>query len=444
MASVRNPAPADKASPEPAYLPGFGNEHASEALPGALPEGRFAPQKCPYGLYAEKFSSTSFTTARAQNRRTWLYRIRPSVTHGDFAPTDSGLIRSAPITEVAAPPNQMRWDPFPFPEKPADFVEGLITLAANGDVRLQQGMGVHVYLATRSMEDRYFYDADGELLLVPQEGRLDVATECGVLAAAPGEILVIPRGMKFRVRLPDGRARGYVCENYGAPLVLPERGPVGSDGFANDRDFLSPAAAFEDREGAFELVCKFAGNLFRADLSHSPLDVVAWVGNSVPYKYELSRFNVMGSVSYDHPDPSIYTVLTSPSDTPGTANVDFVIFPPRWMVAEDTFRPPWYHRNVMSEFMGLVHGTYDAKPQGFLPGGASLHNCMSAHGPDGEAFEAASRTALRPVKMENTLAFMFESRYVIHPTRFALESPQRQRGYVACWQGLEKHFTGTG
>jgi homogentisate 1,2-dioxygenase len=445
MASVMKdntrPRPGELAAP--ATLSGFGNEHASEALPGALPQGRFSPQRCPYGLYAEKFSSTSFTAARAYNRRTWFYRIRPSVAQGDFAPLDPGLLRNGPIIECAAPPNQLRWDPIPIPAQPTDFVAGLITLAANGNAAMQAGIGIHVYVANRPMQDRFFYDADGELLLVPQQGRLDLHTECGVLALAPGEIAVIPRGMKFRVVLPDGSARGYVCENYGAPFVLPERGPVGSDGFANNRDFQAPVAAFEDRAGSFELVCKFGGGLHRAALDRSPLDVVAWIGNSVPYKYDLSRFNVMGTVSYDHPDPSIFTVLTSASDTPGVANVDFVIFPPRWMVAEDTFRPPWYHRNVMSEFMGLIHGVYDAKPQGFQPGGASLHNCMAAHGPDAEAFENATRADLEPVHYDNTMAFMFESRYLIHPTRYALDCPQRQRDYVACWEGLQRHFSGT-
>ena len=425
------------------YQSGFGNELESEALAGALPRGRFSPQKCPNGLYAEKFSTTAFTVARAANRRTWLYRIRPSVVQGDFRPIDAGAVRSAPITEVEAPPNQMRWDPFPIPDTPADFVDGLVTLGANGSVLMQAGIGVHVYLANRSMEERFFYNADGEFLIVPQQGRLRAHTECGVVEAAPGEICVIPRGMKFRIVLPDGPSRGYVCENYGAPFTLPERGPVGSDGFANDRDFLSPVAAYEEREGQFELRCKFGGNLFACDIGHSPLDVVAWTGNSVPYKYALSRFNTMGTVSYDHPDPSIYTVLTSPSDTPGVANADFVIFPPRWMVAEDTFRPPWYHRNVMSEFMGLIRGQYDAKPEGFIPGGASLHNCMSAHGPDADAFEAASGAKLKPAKYEDTMAFMFESRYVIQPTLYAVEAPERQRNYVHCWSTIPKQFSGS-
>ena len=423
------------------YLAGFGNEHSSEALSGALPIGRFSPQKCPYGLYAEKFSSTAFTAPRADNRRTWFYRIRPSVLQGDFRRIDNGLIRSGPITEIDTPPNQLRWDPFPVPRQPLDFIDGLITLAANGNLNTQAGLGIHIYLANQSMHERFFYNADGELLIVPQQGRLLVHTECGVLAVGPGEICLLPRGIKFRVVLPDGPSRGYIAENYGVSLVLPERGPVGSDGYSNQRDFMAPVAAYEDREGDFELICKFAGNLFACDMQHSPLDVVAWAGNSTPYKYDLQRFNTMGSVSYDHPDPSIYTVLTSPSDTPGVANMDFVIFPERWMVAEDTFRPPWYHRNIMSEFMGLIHGVYDAKPEGFLPGGASLHNCMSAHGPDPDSFESASNAELKPHKYEATLAFMFESRYLIQPTRYALEAVQRQKNYIACWQGLKKHFS---
>ena len=422
------------------YSSGFGNEHSSEALPGALPIGQFSPQKCPYGLYAEKFSSTAFTAPRASNRRTWFYRIRPSVVQGNFQSIDNGMIRSGPITEIQTPPNQLRWDPFPIPDEPIDFIDGLITVAANGDVNTQAGIGIHMYLANQSMQDRFFYNADGELLIVPQQGRLKVHTECGILEVKAGEICLIPRGMKFRVVLPDGPSRGYIAENYGAAFVLPERGPVGSDGYSNQRDFMAPVAAYEEREGDFQLVCKFGGNLFATEIKHSPLDVVAWVGNSTPYKYDLHRFNTINTVSYDHPDPSIFTVLTSPSDTPGVANMDFVIFPERWMVAENTFRPPWYHRNIMSEFMGLIYGTYDAKLEGFLPGGASLHNCMSAHGPDADSFTGASAVELKPERYEATLAFMFESRYVIQPTKYALEGSQRQKDYIACWQGLEKHF----
>ncbi len=424
------------------YQGGFGNQHQSEALPGALPIGRNTPQRAPYGLYAEKLSGTAFTVARSHNRRTWFYRIRPSVQHGAFSRIDNGLLRSAPHNEAEIPAAQLRWSPFDIADTPADFVDGLVTLGSNGDLSTQTGIGIHLYLANQSMQSRFFCNADGELLLVAQQGRLRVHTECGVLQAAPGEIIVVPRGMKFRVVLPDGASRGYVCENYGAPFTLPERGPVGSDGFSNERDFLSPVAAFEDREGDFQLTLKFAGNLFSAKLTHSPLDAVAWHGNYAPYKYDLARFNVMGSVSFDHPDPSIFTVLTSQSDTPGVANADFVIFPPRWMVAEDTFRPPWFHRNVMSEFMGLVHGTYDAKAEGFLPGGCSLHNCMLPHGPDSAVFEKASNASLSPAYLGDTMAFMFESRFLIAPTKHALEHSALQADYANCWSKFNKHFTG--
>ncbi|MFT5110916.1 MAG: homogentisate 1,2-dioxygenase [Parasphingorhabdus sp.] len=422
------------------YLSGFANEHESEAVEGALPQGQFSPQQVPLGLYAEKLSSSAFTVPRHINRRSWFYRIRPSVVQSRFEPTLQGLIRSAPVQEMPPVPNQTRWNPFSPPTNATDFVDGLTTIAANGSAELQVGVAIHMYLCNESMLDRFFYNSDGELLIVPQLGRFRAHTECGVLEVCAGEILVIPRGMKFRVVLPDGESRGYVAENYGASLTLPERGLVGSDGFANDRDFLAPVAAFEDREGDFELVCKFGGNLHRSSIGHSPLDIVAWVGTSFPYKYDLARFNVMGSVSYDHPDPSIYTVLTSSSDTPGVANLDFVVFPPRWIVAENTFRPPWFHRNIMSEFMGLIHGVYDGKQEGFLPGGASLHNCMSAHGPDADVFEKASKADLSPQQSQNTLAFMFESRYPFRMTDYGWNNEARQHDYVDCWKNLKRQY----
>jgi homogentisate 1,2-dioxygenase len=426
----------------PRYLSGFGNEHATEALPGTLPAGQNAPQRPTRGLYTEQISGTPFTAARAENRRSWLYRIRPSAMHPPLRRIDNGLIRSASFDEIAPPPNRLRWAPLPFLDTPADFIDGLVTIGGNGDVSERIGVGVHIYRATKPMQHRVFYDADGELLIVPQIGRLLLVTELGVIEAGPGEIAMIPRGIKFRVELPDGRARGYVCENYGALFRLPELGPIGANGLANARDFRTPPAAFEDSEELCQVVAKFEGNLWAADLDHSPLDVVAWHGNYAPYAYDLARFNTIGTVSFDHPDPSIFTVLTSPSDTPGTANCDFVIFPPRWLVAEHTFRPPWFHRNYMNEFMGLVRGVYDAKAEGFAPGGASLHNCMSAHGPDRTTFEKAVAAELSPQKIENTLAFMFETRLVIRPTRFALETPALQRDYDSCWAGFEKLFKG--
>ena len=427
-------------SSELRYLHGFGNEHETEALSGALPVGQFNPQQAPMGLYAEQFSSTAFTAPRHMNRRTWLYRIRPSVVQGDYQCLPPSLLRCGPITEVPPTPDQMRWDALSFPSGSSDFIDSLVTMAANGQQQMHTGSAIHIYRASQDMTKRFFYNADGELLIVPQQGAIIARTEMGSLHAAPGEILVIPRGVKFQVRLPEGKAMGYICENYGAPFVLPERGPVGANGYANDRDFHYPVACFEDIDGDFQLVAKFGGNLFTCQLDHSPLDVVAWVGTTAPYKYDLLRFNVINTVSFDHPDPSIFTVLTSPSDTPGVANVDFVIFPPRWMVAEHTFRPPWYHRNVMSEFMGLIRGVYDAKEEGFVPGGASLHNCMSPHGPEAAAFEKASHAQLKPERYRDTLAFMFESRFAYVPTRFALECDARQSDYINCWQGLGKHF----
>jgi homogentisate 1,2-dioxygenase len=422
------------------YLSGFGSELATEALDGALPVGRNSPQRAPHGLYAEQLSGTAFTAPRHVNRRAWLYRIRPAVLHGRFAPFEQPALATAPLAAVDTPPDQLRWDPFPFPTAPTDFIDGLLTIAGNGNAALQAGMGVHVYACNRSMRDRFFYDADGELLIVPQEGGLRIATELGVLDVAPGEIVVVPRGVRFAVALLGDRARGYVCENYGAGFRLPELGPIGANGLANARDFLYPVAAYDEREGDFALIAKFGGTLWRAPIDHSPLDVVAWHGNYAPYKYDLARFNAVNTVTFDHPDPSIFTVLTSPSDTPGTANVDFVIFPPRWMVAEATFRPPWFHRNVMSEYMGLIRGVYDAKAEGFLPGGGSLHNAMSGHGPDAATFERASSAELAPQKLADTLAFMFESRYVIQPTERALAAPQLQADYASCWQGLRKQF----
>jgi homogentisate 1,2-dioxygenase len=422
------------------YQSGFGNHFSSEAVPGALPIGRNSPQRPPHGLYAELLSGTSFTTARGENRRTWTYRIQPSVVHRPSARIDNGLIRSAPFNDVDATPTQLRWSPLPIPKGSTDFIEGIVTLGGNGDAATQVGMCVHLYAANRSMTDRYFYNADGEMLIVPQQGRARFVTELGIIEAQPGEIVVIPRGLRFRVELPDGPSRGYICENYGVSLRLPELGPLGSNGLANVRDFMSPVAAYEDTTSPCVMVAKFQGNLWAAEMDHSPLNVVAWHGNFAPYKYDLARFMVIGTVSFDHPDPSIYSVLTAPSDVPGAANIDFVIFPPRWLVGEDTFRPPWFHRNVMTEFMGLVYGAYDAKAEGFLPGGASLHNCMTAHGPDAETWERATKAELKPHKIENTMAFMFESRYAMRLTRYAIESSELQRDYFEGWQGLDKHF----
>jgi len=405
-------------------MSGFGNSFETEALPGALPVGRNSPQKVAYG------------------QRSWLYRIRPTVRHvGRLARIDRGNIRTAPEREDGTQMlTQRRWGPVPIPSDQRTFVTGLSTVTTAGDAEAMTGMAAHLLFVTQSMTREHFFDADGELLVVAQHGGLRFRTEFGVIEITPGEICIIPRGIIFRVELIDGPARAYVCENYGNPFSLPYRGPIGANCLANPRDFLAPVADYEDREGPHTLVVKWGGELYRAEVGHSPLDVVAWHGNYFPYKYDLRRFSPVGAVLFDHPDPSIFTVLTAPSETTGTANVDFVIFPERWSVAENTFRPPWYHRNIMSEFMGLVYGVYDAKPEGFVPGGMSLHNQMLPHGPDADAFAHASNVALAPVKLTNTLAFMFETRFRQRVTGYAAGLDTLQTNYIDCWAGLNKNF----
>jgi len=426
------------------YMPGFGNDFETEALPGALPVGQNSPQQTAYGLYAEQLSGSPFTAPRGSNERSWLYRIRPSVKHTPkFKRTALPYWKTAPATaEHERAIGQLRWGPVPLPGEKVTFLTGLRTMTTAGDVNTQAGMAAHVYLITQSMQNEYFYNADGEMLIVPQLGAVRFFTEFGRIEVEPGEICVIPRGVKFKVELLEAAARGYLCENYGAKFSLPDRGPIGANCLANARDFKTPVAAFEDREQACRLTVKWCGSFNVCEIGHSPLDVVAWHGNYAPYKYNLRHFSPVGALAFDHPDPSIFTVLTAPSETTGTANVDFVIFPERWAVAEHTFRPPWYHMNIMSEFMGLIYGIYDAKPEGFVPGGMSLHNCMLPHGPDKAAYDHATKNELKPVKLSNTLAFMFETRFPQHLTKFAAELETLQEDYAACWTPLEKQFTG--
>jgi len=426
-----------------AYQSGFGNEYASQAIAGALPQGRNSPQHGPRGLYTELISGSAFTAPRHENRRTWMYRRQPSVVAGHYQPFEQPYWQTGADPTIALPPEPLRWAPWNNDNPQADFVDGMRTIAANGGADAQSGVAIHIYIADRPMARRALVNADGEMLIVPQQGTLLITTEMGLLQVQPREIVIIPRGVAFKVEPIEGAgqpARGYVCENYGAQFRLPELGPIGSNGLANARDFLAPVAAFEDRAGEYELIRKFGGRLWRVPLHSSPFNVVAWHGNLSPVKYDTAHFMTIGSISYDHPDPSIFTVLTSPSDTPGTANCDFVIFPPRWLVMEDTFRPPWFHRNFMSEFMGLVYGQYDAKPGGFKPGGASLHNCMVPHGPDEESYGKATTAELKPQKLDNTLAFMFESRYRFVPTQFAMQGPELDKNYIDCWTGLKDQF----
>jgi len=418
------------------YMSGFGGHFETEAVEGALPKGRNSPQRPAFGLYAEQLSGSAFTAPRHENRRSWLYRLRPTADHRPFVRYEGAKLFAPGTVNEPLAPNRLRWNPPADMPEGSDFVDGMVTMLANRDPSDLEGVAVHLYRAQKSMEDRVFVDADGELLIIPQEGAIEVQTELGRIDAGPGDVALVPRGMMFRVKLLDGEARGYVAENHGHPFRLPDLGPIGSNGLANPRDFEVPVASYEDRDERTEIVQKSLGSLWTTTLDHSPLNVVGWHGNYAPWRYDLNRFNTIGTVSFDHPDPSIFTVVTSPSNVPGRANADFVIFPPRWMVAEDTFRPPWFHRNVMSEAMGLIHGAYDAKSDGFAPGGLSLHNLMSGHGPDVESWKKASEAELKPAKIDNTLAFMVETCWPYRPTRFALD--RSQPDYDEAWAGFPK------
>ena len=427
------------------YMSGFGNDFETEALPEALPQGMNSPQKCNYGLYGEQISGTAFTAPQGQNERTWCYRIRPSVKHTHrFSRVELPYWKSAPhILPDVASLGQYRWDPISAPTKGLTWLTGMRTMTTAGDVNIQTGMASHIYLVTESMQDAYFYSADSEMLIVPQEGHLRFCTELGILDVAAQEIAILPRGLVYRVEVLKGPARGFVCENYGQKFALPNRGPIGANCLANRRDFKTPVAAYEDRDVPSTVTVKWAGRFHETQIDHSPLDIVAWHGNYAPVKYDLKTYCPVGAVLFDHPDPSIFTVLTAPSGIEGTANVDFVLFRDRWLVAENTFRPPWYHKNVMSELMGNIYGQYDAKPKGFLPGGMSLHNMMLPHGPDQNSFEHATKADLVPNKLADTMVFMFETRFPQHLTQFAATEAPLQGDYVDCWVDLKKRFDGT-
>lgn len=443
----RNRAGTDNRAGHLTYMPGFGNDFETEGLPGALPQGQNSPQKCNYGLYAEQLSGSPFTAPRGTNERSWLYRMRPSVRHTSrFSRQDLPHWKTAPhVVPHGLPLGQLRWSPVGLPQEQTSFLAGIRTMTTAGDVHTQTGMAAHAYAFNTDMTDDYFFNADGEMMIVPELGTIRIFTELGIMEVEPSEICIVPRGMIFKVTLADGStvARGYVCENYGAKFTLPERGPIGANCLANPRDFKTPVAAWEDKETPCRVHVKWCGTFHVTEIGHTPLDVIAWHGNYAPYKYDLRTFSPVGAILFDHPDPSIFTVLTAPSGEAGTANIDFVIFPPRWMVAEHTFRPPWYHRNIMSEFMGLINGRYDAKEEGFVQGGMSLHNMMLPHGPDLQGFEKASNSELKPVKLDNTMAFMFETRFPQQLTEFAARLDTLQDDYTDCWNGLDRKFDGT-
>ncbi|MEC7839692.1 MAG: homogentisate 1,2-dioxygenase [Chlamydiota bacterium] len=424
------------------YLSGFGNHFSSEALEGALPIGQNTPQKAPKGLYAEQLSGTSFTTPRSQNKFIWFYRLRPSVSVNPYHKIENENIQTR-FSKQNIDPNPLLWKPLPIPSalENVDFVKGMTTIAGAGSPETKNGLGIHVYVANQSMEYKAFYNADGDMLIVPQEGKLEIQTECGFLTVVPGEICVIPRGIVFKVMIPDGPVRGYICEVFDGHYRLPDLGPIGANGLANPRDFLSPVAAFEDVNLDFDIITKYCGELYQKTIDHSPFDVVAFHGNYVPFKYDLANFCAMNSVCFDHADPSIFTVLTCQTLEPGVAAVDFVIFPPRWSCAEHTFRPPYYHRNCMSEYMGLISGSYEAKEAYLKPGGGTLHNCMTPHGPDASTYQNATSGELKPSRVgEDALAFMFESTYILQLSDKAMDEKFLEKEYLHCWEGIKNNL----
>ncbi|CEG56658.1 homogentisate 1,2-dioxygenase [Legionella fallonii] len=415
------------------YLQGFGNYHHSEAVKGALPSNQNSPQQCNLGLYAEQLSGSAFTRPRYNNLRSWLYRVLPTVAQGAYYPYEKAIIN--PCAKQQSP-NPLRWSPLDTSAQlNCDFIDGLFHIAGSYLIN------AFLYYCNQSMNDKYFANNDGEMLFVPYEGEINLHTEFGCINLCPKMIAVIPRGVKFKVEVITKEARGYLCENGGNPLTLPQLGVIGANGLANPRHFRYPVAAFEHDKKETTIICKHQNHLWYASCSHSPLNVVAWHGNYAPYCYDLSLFNTLNTVSYDHPDPSIFTVLTSESDTPGVAHLDFVIFPPRWMVAEHTFRPPYFHRNIMSELMGLIYGEYDAKKNGFLKGGVSIHNRMTPHGPDLASYQVASTKELKP-EFNDSLAFMFETKEIWLITEQAKAHPSLQADYINCWQGFKAQFNG--
>ena len=425
------------------YMSGFGNDFASEdpQCPNSLPKGQNNPQKCPYGLYAEQLSGSAFTCPRFANRRSWLYRILPSVKHYPFKPYKQvyGSLHNN-WKESEPNPNQLRWKPFAILEDEHDFVDGIYTVCGAGDVCSRNGTAVYVYTCNQSMKNRALYNSDGDFLIVPQQGDMSITTEFGIICISPGEICVIQQGIRFSVQV-SGPSRGYMLEIFGTHFELPNLGPIGANGLANPRDFLTPVAHFEELHDKFSIISKYQGRLFEAEQDHSPFDVVAWHGNYAPYKYDLSNFMAVNSVTFDHPDPSIFTVLTAQTTRPGVALADFVVFPPRWSVHEHTFRPPYYHRNCMSEFMGIIKGSYEAKAAS-LPGSATLHSMMTPHGPDVTCFEKATAQEQRPEFIgKGSIAFMFESSLSLALTKWGNETCGcLDKDYYKCWQGLKPHF----
>ncbi|KAH9874017.1 hypothetical protein IAQ61_004645 [Plenodomus lingam] len=402
------------------YQAGWGNRHQSEVIPGTLPVAQNNPQEVRFGLYTEGITYSAFAAPRAHNYSTYMYRCRPAAAHNGYVPFESkSNIQNCFLSlnpKVATLPEQAEWRPFPLPkeEEKIDFANGLHTLAGSGDPNIREGLALYVYMINSSMERRAFCNADGDFLICAQLGTLDIVTEMGKIFLQPGEICVIQRGIRFCMNLaPDTKvARGYITEVWGSMWELPDLGPLGGHGLANPRDFLYPVAAIDDNLHVdWQIVNKINGELVAIQQDHSPFDLVAWHGNVVPYKYDLTKFSSQNSTSIDHTDPSIFTVLTAKSRDPLTPLADFLWFGPRWDVATNTFRLPYFHRNSASEFLACLYGQGLGRSDDFQPGGGSFEGGHTPHGGFHEGYQHGMRIhESQPEKiLTEQLTIMIES-----------------------------------
>jgi homogentisate 1,2-dioxygenase len=442
---ARTAPPPLRAPKEVPTQGGFGSVHESEALEGALPRDQNAPRRCPYDLVPELINGTPFTVRNVDNSKMWTYRIHASFSQTAFHPLPNARF-ATPLGDVE--PNRSRWAPHPIPapSTPTDFVDGLVTLGGAGDVLSGPGFAIHVYAANADMLDRCFSNADGDLLVIPQEGALDVRTELGWLSVPIGSILFVPRGLKFAIGLPENVGRGWVLEVFGTKLRLPERGLVGSNGLAEARHFRAPHASYEDREcpDGFQHVTKTGGRLFEATHTFSPFDVVAWYGNHAPFVYDLMHFAPVASVRFDHQDPSIFTVLTAPLDDHGRAVADFVFFPPRWEVIEHSFRPPFAHRNAASE-VNMVVRTPKPYSTGYEPGCTFLSPLLTAHGVGTKTYDAIldlPHDHVDPPQRipDESLWAMVESALPFRTTAWARDTELLDATFLSAFEGMKKRF----
>ncbi|GAD98612.1 homogentisate 1,2-dioxygenase, putative [Paecilomyces variotii No. 5] len=420
------------------YQVGFGNRFVSEAVPDTIPrDGRNLPQRANYDLYIEQLNGTTFVTCRKDMFNVWFHRIRPSCAHKALKPLeykhDIVSVFSSQNEGVSFVPFNNEWGPLEIPleSKPTNFWQGIKTILGHGDPTLKEGVAVHQYAANLSMDKEAFVNHDGDYLFVPQQGRLDIQTELGRMMVLPGELFVIPAGLRFKVSLPDGPSRGYIQEIFGSHFELPDLGPIGSNGLALPQDFEIPVASYDLDTSSWEIITKLAGKLYHYEQAHTPFDVVGWHGNYVPYKYEIEKLLALSS-SKDQLDPSAYTILTAKSKIPGVSITDFCAFTPKWVNSLNSWRPPYYHRTMGAEVMGMVRGEYGGSAKTLEPGALT---CDNAYVPHGETYDAWKKHAF--VDLEPTLL----GAGVLSITKFALErhnqiKPMREE----LWDNMHGHF----